>query len=165
MEYSFNGVKMSEDVGLSHYDEMRQFVNRCKSELKESLDNTAQELQKTYLSKQKIINKRWRTKNPESFRESKKKYGSTDKGKYALTKRDFNRRTNYKEACEGLTFDEKILIGRFYKNCPKGYEVDHIIPVSRGGKHTLSNLQYLTREENRRKHAKTWDEYQKTIRV
>jgi 5-methylcytosine-specific restriction endonuclease McrA len=34
------------------------------------------------------------------------------------------------------------------------YEVDHIIPISKGGKHSLSNLQYLTKEENRRKSNK-----------
>ena len=42
----------------------------------------------------------------------------------------------------------------FYDNCPTGYEVDHIIPISKGGLHTLSNLQYLTVTENRRKSNK-----------
>ena len=43
---------------------------------------------------------------------------------------------------------------QFYINCPDGYEVDHIIPVSKGGLHTLDNLQYLTISENRRKSNK-----------
>ena len=43
---------------------------------------------------------------------------------------------------------------QFYLNCPDGYEVDHIIPVSKGGLHTLVNLQYLTISENRRKSNK-----------
>jgi hypothetical protein len=42
----------------------------------------------------------------------------------------------------------------FYENCPKGYEVDHIIPISKGGLHTLENLQYLTIRENRCKSNK-----------
>ena len=42
----------------------------------------------------------------------------------------------------------------FYLNCPVGYEVDHIIPISKGGLHCLSNLQYLTISENRRKSNK-----------
>jgi 5-methylcytosine-specific restriction endonuclease McrA len=45
-------------------------------------------------------------------------------------------------------------IKQFYLNCPEGYEVDHIIPISKGGPHSLSNLQYLTANENRRKNAK-----------
>jgi len=42
----------------------------------------------------------------------------------------------------------------FYENCPDGYEVDHIIPLSKGGLHTLENLQYLTISENRKKSNK-----------
>jgi hypothetical protein len=45
-------------------------------------------------------------------------------------------------------------IKEFYKNCPDGYEVDHIIPLSKGGSHCLSNLQYLTISENRKKSNK-----------
>jgi uncharacterized protein YjcR len=45
-------------------------------------------------------------------------------------------------------------IKEFYKNCPEGYEVDHIIPLSKGGSHSLSNLQYLTVSENRKKSNK-----------
>lgn len=42
-------------------------------------------------------------------------------------------------------------IKEIYRNCPEGYEVDHIIPLSKGGKHHQDNLQYLTIRENRSK--------------
>ena len=42
-------------------------------------------------------------------------------------------------------------IKSFYKNCPTGYEVDHIVPLSLGGWHHEDNLQYLTIIENRTK--------------
>lgn len=45
-------------------------------------------------------------------------------------------------------------IKEFYMNCPDGYEVDHIIPLSKGGLHTITNLQYLTISENRKKSNK-----------
>lgn len=41
-----------------------------------------------------------------------------------------------------------------YLNCPEGYEVDHIIPISKGGLHSPENLQYLTISENRKKSNK-----------
>jgi 5-methylcytosine-specific restriction endonuclease McrA len=43
------------------------------------------------------------------------------------------------------------LIKEIYLNCPEGYEVDHIIPISKGGLHHQDNLQYLTVSENRSK--------------
>lgn len=46
---------------------------------------------------------------------------------------------------------DKEKIKEFYRNRPKGYEVDHIIPLSRGGLHHQDNLQYLLKEDNRRK--------------
>lgn len=42
-------------------------------------------------------------------------------------------------------------IKQIYLNCPPGYEVDHKVPVSRGGWHHEDNLQYLPISENRRK--------------
>lgn len=48
-------------------------------------------------------------------------------------------------------------IKQFYLNCPKGYVVDHIIPLrakEASGLHVLENLQYLTTSENAKKHNK-----------
>ena|SRR6056300_1389927 len=50
-----------------------------------------------------------------------------------------------------LTSEEKSAIKELYYNCPEGYEVDHIIPIAKGGLHKLDNLQYLTISENRSK--------------
>lgn len=45
-------------------------------------------------------------------------------------------------------------IKQIYAGCPAGCEVDHIIPISRGGLHHQDNLQYLPMTENRRKSNK-----------
>lgn len=42
-------------------------------------------------------------------------------------------------------------IKEIYAHCPDGHEVDHVIPISRGGSHHQLNLQYLPMPENRRK--------------
>lgn len=49
--------------------------------------------------------------------------------------------------------NKQIMI-EIYKNCPNGYEVDHITPLSKGGLHHQDNLQYLTKFETRKKSNK-----------
>lgn len=53
-----------------------------------------------------------------------------------------------------LPKEEEKLIKKFYLECPLGCHVDHIIPISRGGKHCLINLQYLPSRENIQKSDK-----------
>lgn len=53
-----------------------------------------------------------------------------------------------------LTGKQLKEIENIYRNCPKGYEVDHIIPLNNPlvcGLHVPWNLQIITEEENRKK--------------
>jgi hypothetical protein len=50
-------------------------------------------------------------------------------------------------------------ISDFYRRCPDGWHVDHILPLSRGGAHTLSNLQYLDSFDNLSKGSMTQEEF------
>lgn len=50
------------------------------------------------------------------------------------------------------------LVTLIYKNCPEGFVVDHIIPLSKGGGHNEFNLCYLTVKDNMIKGSKLPDE-------
>lgn len=50
------------------------------------------------------------------------------------------------------------LIAKIYAECPKGYHVDHIIPLSKGGLHHENNLCYLSISDNLHKKDKMPEE-------
>ena len=89
----------------------------------------------------------WIKKNPEKAAARHKKYRENNRGKvvyWAMTRKASKiQRTP--------TWDFKEVTKDIYECCPKGMEVDHIIPL-RGekvsGLHVYNNLQYLTKSEN-----------------
>lgn len=87
---------------------------------------------------------------------SKIKYHSDEERKNALRKmsRESYARYSARKKYQTPVDEDLSAIKQFYKDCPDGYEVDHIIPISKGGAHSLSNLQYLTSVENKKKSAK-----------
>ena len=64
------------------------------------------------------------------------------------------RRARLKNQTPELSKEEKMKIKEYYLICPKGHEVDHIQPISRGGLHHPNNLQILSINENRKKWCK-----------
>ena len=87
---------------------------------------------------------------------ARRKYKTKEELKEAIRKKVREVSANSRASVRNQTppdADRKA-IREFYDRCPDGHEVDHIIPISKGGLHTLSNLQYLTIQENRRKSNK-----------
>ena len=80
---------------------------------------------------------------------SQKKYLTRE---HRLRKKRFYFMSYYTKKKDQTPSDANMeLIREIYLNCPDGYEVDHIIPISKGGLHHQDNLQYLTISENRSK--------------
>ena len=84
-----------------------------------------------------------------SQRNNKREYRKTETGRIAYRNSSAKRRIRENVAI--LSKEEKELLLFIYKNCPEGYQVDHIIPISLNGQHIPNNLQYLPKEVNLRK--------------
>jgi hypothetical protein len=104
----------------------------------------------------KINQDKYVKNNPESVRGSKRKWSQANNKKVLANTRKYQS-AKLKAVPMWLTDGELKEIELFYINCPKGYEVDHIIPLQGKnvcGLHVLSNLQYLKASENRKKSNK-----------
>lgn len=82
-------------------------------------------------------------------------------------KRVWDRENSYKRRLRAIErakalpdWADRKAISKFYRNCPPGHHVDHIVPLRNEaicGLHILENLQYLPEEENKKK-GNTFDE-------
>ena len=95
--------------------------------------------------------------NREKANINNKKYKKTDKGKIANRMYKAKKRARIYELTVKLTAGQNNEVRSIYAKAKnmrsngENVEVDHIIPLSRGGVHTPENLQILPALENRRK--------------
>ena len=116
-------------------------TTRCKT--------CASKYSKKYRDKNKEYPLEWQRKNREHLRAYQREYYS---GKYAA-----RNAKNSKRLKERYVYNDMDEIQKFYRKCPKGFHVDHIIPLNGkniSGLHTIGNLQYLLATENQHKYNK-----------
>lgn len=95
----------------------------------------------------------WRSVNKEKIKNSRQKFVKNNKGKIKAAKAQ--RRAMILQ--QTPKWADLKAIEEFYKKCPDGYHVDHIIPLKGKnvrGLHVLENLQYLPALENIKKNNK-----------
>lgn len=139
--------------------------NRLKSKLRNSKPQAVQRRLEHGRSEQGKKQKRnyqcsIKAKMKTRIRHSSPEYVSKKKHYYLRNKHKFRTigallRVKRRMASRFPSFMQDI--EAIYKNKPKGYEVDHIIPIVNPevcGLHTPWNLQYLTRKQNRFKSNK-----------
>jgi hypothetical protein len=118
-----------------------------KKEYRLKNKDTIKEKRRLYILINKERIKKYRIDNKERIKEVKKKY--------YLKKPHIQCALNAKRKAIKLKATPKFAnlekIKEIYKNCPKGYHVDHIIPLQGKnvcGLHVEWNLQYLTPSAN-----------------
>ena len=149
---------------------------------KECHKNNSKEYRKTHKDTYNETLRNWSHKNPDKIKKIKAKYRKThrneirEKGKEQAKRYRMANKNNPNFKAKKAAYDSKRrermknndpttdynLIAEFYKkakelNTAAGYikyQVDHIIPLSRGGKHHQDNLQILLAEENLKKSNK-----------
>jgi hypothetical protein len=124
-------------------------------------------------NKIKKTSKLYRIKNKDKVKEYKKLYRLNNKEKekkyikqYFLNNPNFIKTHSAKRRASQLNATPKFAdlnkIKEIYKNCPKGYVVDHIVPLQGKevcGLHVEWNLQYLTPSQNSSKSNKLINDY------
>lgn len=120
-------------------------VNKCKDCNKKDVSENYRkniEYYKEYEKKRMVLSHR-----KERAKDTLKKWRKNNRGQYIfqLSKR---RAAKLKATPKWVNLEK---IKEIYLNCPKGYHVDHIIPLQGKlicGLHVHNNLQYLTKSEN-----------------
>lgn len=99
----------------------------------------------------KSITKRWRSLNPASYAEMKRRWRKQNPDKVAM--HHTNRRVRKKFQTQGSPLNPLIAV--FYSSASRLskifgilFQVDHIVPLSKGGLHCAGNLQYIPKKWN-----------------
>lgn len=168
---------MSRDRRQYYIDNKEKFSNRAKRRYQEKQDEIKyknSEYVKNNPEKIISIQRNWYLKNKEIKKEKGKIYRITSD----TYKQNHLLQTQNRRALKFTTSDNSINIDNVqlikekqFSKCTYckqellEFHLDHIMPLSRGGKHTIDNIQLLCPSCNLRKSNKTHEEYVLTLNL
>lgn len=166
--YHKNLEKSRERARNSYHKNKFNNKQKLLQRAKEYRDSHKEELKiknRLYRESHKDVNslrgKAWREKNKEHIKEYQKEYHNKNLDKWASYERNRRAKKSGNWGSIPSWLWEQIL--EFYGNvclcCGTSNDItqDHILPLSKGGKHTPENVQPLCGTCNYRKHTKTTD--------
>ena len=158
-KYEENPEQAKERARRYREENPEKVKEQKRKERENNLDRYQEYLRQYYQENQETIKERSRKhyeENTERHQECARQWRKENIGK----KRSYEAKRRALEKSTSTTDPWELQqIALFYKDCPKGRHVDHILPLALGGCHELSNLQHLKNRLNESKGAKHPDEW------
>jgi len=151
-------------------EENKESISKYYKDKRDSLEDKQQYDKDSYqrnIEANKKRSREWQQRNPERAKENGRLYSQTESGKKAriMGRQNYmNRKNNNSDGTVNKESLAKLLLLQNNKchHCNKDLDfstkravhLDHYIPLSKGGKHSIDNLVYSCQNCNQVKHAK-----------
>ena len=149
--------KLIGDKPLTQAERQKRYYEKNREKiLAKGRESYAKNLEKSRSDRRKRVQE-WRKRNPTRGAENAKAYAKAHPEAKRLSEQKRRIRKLNNGEFQILAKETNRLLSSPCANCGSKADItlDHIIPISRGGRHSIGNLQSLCRPCNSSKNAKT----------